>query len=113
MCTSRDIPIVHLLLLLLLFHVLDVFINQDWPSGGTLIVLGQIRHLVAKVQKGGPLIQSYTGVSLLLFHKGTKGVQTVTWNAVLQHHVQQGNDQFLVQSTVGALAVELKAKLWT
>lgn len=100
-----------LFLLFKLFHVLDILINQNWPSRWTFIVLRQVGNLIAEVQKGRPLIEGDAGVSFLLFNKYTKGLQAVVRDAAFQNHFEESHDQFLVQGSVGALTVELKAKL--
>jgi hypothetical protein len=98
-------------LFLLLFHVLDVFVNQDGPSGIRLVVGTQIFALVTEIQKAGPLIEGDARVRFLRLDKDAKGVQSFGRDPSLEDHFHQGDYHILVQCPMCPLSVELKAKL--
>lgn len=92
-----------LLFLLLLFHIIHILVNQDGPCRCGFIVSTQVFALVAKVQKGSPLVQGDASVGLLIFHKAAKGIQSIFGYTTSQDHSHQGHHHVLVQSTVSAL----------
>jgi hypothetical protein len=100
-----------LLFLLLLFHILHVLVNQNGPSGTGLIIGTQIFALVAKIQKGRPLIHGNARVGHLRLDKFPKGLDSIGGNPVFQNQIHQGYDHFLVQRSMCAMEVETKAKL--
>jgi hypothetical protein len=66
---------------------------------------------VAKVEEGSPLIQGNASVGNLRLDKGTKGIQSIRGDTLLDNHFQERHNHFLIQGTMSALSIELKTKL--